>query len=72
MKNLGHWIRHHWLKLALVMTASSIVGTQVAAHHAFGAEFDPNRPPNTSRPGGKSRMGKPPRLDPYGTHNGGR
>ena len=44
MKNLGHWMRHHWLKLALVMTASSIVGTQVAAHHAFGAEFDPNRP----------------------------
>ena len=44
MKNLGHWMRHHWLKLALIMTASSVVGTQVAAHHAFGAEFDPNRP----------------------------
>ena len=44
MKRLANWTRHHWLKLILLVAASSAAGTQVAAHHAFGAEFDPNRP----------------------------
>ena len=44
MKRLANWTRHHWLELILVVAAGSAAGTQVAAHHAFGAEFDPNRP----------------------------
>ena len=44
MKYLANWTRHHWLKFVLVVAACSAAGTQVAAHHAFGAEFDPNRP----------------------------
>ena len=44
MKHLANWTRRHWLKLVLMVAACSAAGTQVAAHHAFGAEFDPNRP----------------------------
>ena len=44
MEHLANWTRHHWLKFVLVVAACSAAGTQVAAHHAFGAEFDPNRP----------------------------
>ena len=44
MKYLANWTRQHWLKLVLMVAAWSAAGTQVAAHHAFGAEFDPNRP----------------------------
>jgi hypothetical protein len=44
MKHVANWTRQHWLKFVLVVAACSAAGTQVAAHHAFGAEFDPNRP----------------------------
>ena len=39
-----NWTKQHWLKVAVAGAAVVAAGTQVSAHHAFGAEFGPNRP----------------------------
>ena len=44
MNKWMNWTKQHWLKVAVAGAAVVAAGTQVSAHHAFGAEFDPNRP----------------------------
>ena len=39
-----NWTKQHWLKVAVAGAAVVAAGTQVSAHHACGAAFDPNRP----------------------------
>src|SRR3989454_3666783 len=55
------------LAVALLLAASM----PLIAHHAFGSEFDPNRPVLLKGKGGEGRMGKSPHLDPRGSHESG-
>lgn len=44
VNKIMNWTKQHWLKLAVASATMAAAGTHVSAHHAFGAEFDPNRP----------------------------
>ena len=36
-----NWTQQHWLTVALAGAAFAAAGTQVSAHHAFGADLTP-------------------------------
>ena len=52
--------------IGIFLTTTMAIST--TAHHAFGAEFDPNRPVLLTGRSRARRMGQPSHMDPHGNH----